>query len=571
MNWFKNLKIRTKFFICFAAMVILIFISSSFSYFSSKTIQENLVGLYDEEIAGILYKSDIEKNLLLINTINSGLIDESKKSQSETLKRAVDIYIEENDESLEKLKETLEDSEEVENFGNFKKQIEEINEKTMILSQFVEKGDYKGAKEHNAALEMTMQKLFLAIDNDILDDKEEAEEYYQDSNEVYRFTSTVSAIILTIAVVVASILGYIVARIIGRQVRGISKFAQALGKGDLTYSFEATTKDELGIAASELSKAAENMKELIQKVIASASSISIGSEKLSEISETTSIQITNVSQATHQITLGIDELSSNIQNVNFSVNELSSESELLAKQSNEGKLIAKDIKVRAAEINTRGINSANEAKELYRQKHVSISNALKDAEVIKEIKLITDSIKSITEQTNLLSLNASIEAARAGEAGKGFAVVADEVRKLAEQSSIAVDNIKTVIDSVQYAFDNLADNTRDMLDFIENKVNPDYDVLLDISENYEKDANYINDDYEATANTSDSINVTLSNISSSVGSVTAVAEETTASSQEISSTIRETSKAIEIIAKSAHEQAQLAEGLNKQIHQFKIE
>ena len=60
------------------------------------------------------------------------------------------------------------------------------------------------------------------------------------------------------------------------------------------------------------------------------------------------------------------------------------------------------IKQRATEINARGTNSANEAKVLYKQKHVSISKALKDAEVIKEIRLITDSIKNITEQTNLL-------------------------------------------------------------------------------------------------------------------------------------------------------------------------
>ena len=88
-------------------------------------------------------------------------------------------------------------------------------------------------------------------------------------------------------------------------------------------------------------------------------------------------------------------------------------------------------------------------------------------------------------------MNAAIEAARAGEAGKGFAVVADEVRKLAEQSSQISEEIQVIIDQVGKAVGNLTDDASKMLDFLNTRIVPDYDKMVNVASKYENDADNI--------------------------------------------------------------------------------
>lgn len=183
---------------------------------------------------------------------------------------------------------------------------------------------------------------------------------------------------------------------------------------------------------------------------------------------------------------------------------------------------------------------------------------------------MAETISQIAEQTNLLSLNASIEAARAGEAGKGFAVVAEEIRKLAEQSGQAVTSISRVIKDVRSAIKNLVDNTNDILVFMDNQVRPDYEMLKQAGQQYQKDAEFVSEMSNKISISANTISSSIYEVNGAVVNVSAATQQSAASSEEILGSITETSSAVEEVTKQAQNTSELAEKLTKLAYRFKI-
>jgi methyl-accepting chemotaxis protein len=183
---------------------------------------------------------------------------------------------------------------------------------------------------------------------------------------------------------------------------------------------------------------------------------------------------------------------------------------------------------------------------------------------------MADTIASISEKTNLLALNAAIEAARAGEQGRGFAVVAEEVRKLAEQSSEAVTGIQDTIIKVVDAFKNLSGNSGDVLKFINESVDPQFEDFLSIANQYYNDSDYVSKMSEDIASMSEELSATVDQVSKAVQSMSATSQESSENAETIKESMNEATKAIEQVAATAQSQAELAQKLNEMVQKFKI-
>ena len=290
--------------------------------------------------------------------------------------------------------------------------------------------------------------------------------------------------VILIMVVLVSILSFLFARQIANPITNLSQILTEVGKGNLLVDIsELKRSDEIGMLYASFASMKSNLKNQIVQIL---DAVNVLASSVAEISTTISQQ----ASSTNETVTSITQTSTTMQEVKQTA-QLAREKAVEVIESSEATLDVSEEGEKAVEANKNGILI------IKKQMEAIAGSIIKLSEQSRAIGYIMDAINDLSEQSNLLAVNAAIEAAKAGEEGKGFGVVAAEIKNLANQSKKATAEVRDILSDIQRATSNAVMATEEGnkavnhgLEYSENAVNS-ITQLADVLNNAVTAANQI--------------------------------------------------------------------------------
>ncbi|WP_270693996.1 MULTISPECIES: methyl-accepting chemotaxis protein [unclassified Aeromonas] len=541
--FYKNLSIGKKIAVVFAVIAAVNVIFGIFLSSELRGVRDRVLNFTDSTLPSVLSVETLLYDVSYVRRAQFALLMVNDSADLQARRSRIQQNIQKVDNAFHAYEATVGADHERQVFNQAKQQWLSYQRSVNEFDQLLVQGQQDQAKEQlfasNAAFGSLEQAVNALIDVNLGFVKENRSS----------LLGSVSMVISFAMVSIGSLLLFMIAMtwFLTRQIclplQAVVAQANAIAAGDLTHQLERQHigRDELGALAKASLKMQDNLRGLIEEVVAAVTQLGAAIEEVSAVSEQSAKGIQSQQQEISLVATAMTQMKATVADVagnTESASESASSANALARSGNQ------DVQ--------RSLVAITRVAEEIEQAGTLVAELERES---AQINVVVDVIRGIADQTNLLALNAAIEAARAGEQGRGFAVVADEVRTLAGRTQASTGEIVAIIETLQSRANQAKEVTGLSCDMIRQCVIQS-----------EQTGTGIQQIEEAVAQIADM----AIQIASACGEQDAVSDELGRNVERINESANEVAQGADHTARACLELSQLAVGLRQTIGRFRL-
>ncbi len=541
--FYKNLSIGKKIAVVFAVIAAVNVIFGIFLSSELRGVRDRVLNFTDSTLPSVLSVETLLYDVSYVRRAQFALLMVNDAADLQARRSRIQQNIQKVDNAFHVYEATVGADHERQVFNQAKQQWLSYQRSVNEFDQLLVQGQQEQAKVQlfasNAAFGSLEQAVNALIDVNLGFVKENRSSLLGSVSMVISFAMVSIGSLLLFMMVMT----WFLTRQICLPLQAVVAQANAIAAGDLTHQLERQHigRDELGALAKASLKMQDNLRGLIEEVVAAVTQLGAAIEEVSAVSEQSAKGIQSQQQEISLVATAMTQMKATVADVagnTESASESASSANALARSGNQ------DVQ--------RSLVAITRVAEEIEQAGTLVAELERES---AQINVVVDVIRSIADQTNLLALNAAIEAARAGEQGRGFAVVADEVRTLAGRTQASTGEIVAIIETLQSRANQAKEVTGLSCDMIRQCVTQS-----------EQTGTGIQQIEEAVAQIADM----AIQIASACGEQDAVSDELGRNVERINESANEVAQGADHTARACLELSQLAVGLRQTIGRFRL-
>ena len=555
---FRNLSIAAKISVLISLLLLLLIVTSAFAVYKINLIGKEIKTVQSEDMPLIELVSDItikqlEKSVAIEKLLRISGVQNSNHTVGElndyihTLAKQIDTEIKQGEEIIAVAKTHALTPELESELAQLElalldidksHQSYETNVENMILD-LQENGFVSPAKL--LSIEKTQENINHHLEDLLIGVETMTEHTLEKVHHDEEVALSVMIAIGIAAIVVGIISGILITRAIARPLGHAVEITEQLAKGDLTVEIDVHSQDETGRLLLAMQIMSNRLTDMISQIAAASNQLTSATEEVANITTDIAGNLEHQTNHLNQTSSAMYEMSQTVKEVAENASEAANSTVRVDTEAKQGQGVVSQVNAAMSEL---------AAQMQATKENIYTLNAETD-----KVDGILEVITGISEQTNLLALNAAIEAARAGEQGRGFAVVADEVRTLASRTQDSITSIQQLIDKLKRG----AQSSADAMHLGHQQA----DNSLCLSQNAESGLREITDAVDVISNMN-------TQIASATQQQSVVAEQVSDSLNQLQGSADGINSSAQQVSVASEEIAQLSNELKKLVYQFKL-